>query len=159
MRQSDTITKVFIQHKAEIILRNGPLEELAGNGLTCFHRLMDIFCEEGPGDKRDTNWWCILDSILRRNPGKATFRQTGTSYTIVMSNSEWSPSHQGKRGLLGLTVTVPAKGWTYDIPSISLGSNVGSILTIDKYMPELVLQADTIAMLASIQLTEREASR
>ena len=35
--------------KADIILKNGPLEQLAGDGLYCFHRLMDVFCQEGPG--------------------------------------------------------------------------------------------------------------
>ena len=159
MRKSDSITKALIQHKADIILKNGPLEQLAGNGLYCFHRLMDIFCKEGPGDKRDTNWWCVLDSVLRRNPDKATFKQEGASYTIIMANSEWSPARHSQRGPIGLMLTVPSRGWKYEIPAISLGTNVGSILAIDKFMPDLIHYAETISMLARIRLAERDALR
>ena len=152
MRQSDSITKAFIQHKAEIILKNGPLEQLAGDGLYCFHRLMDAFCQEGPGDKRPTNWWCVLDSVLRRNPGRATFINKGSDYTILMSNTEWTPVQHGTRGPVCLNLTVPARGWTYEIPALYLGANVGTILAIDKFMPDIVHQAETISMLARINL-------
>lgn len=159
MRQSNYITKAFIQHKADIILKNGPLEQLAGNGLYCFHRLMDAFCQEGPGDKQDTNWWCVLDSVLRRNPDKATLKQDATSFTIIMANTEWSPSRNGRRGLVGLSLTVPSRGWKYEIPAISLGANVGSILAIDKFMPDFIHQAESISMLARIKMVERDALR
>lgn len=153
MKPSDSITKAFIQHKGEIILKNGPLERLAGDSLYCFHRLMDVFFQEGPGDKRPTNWWCVLDSVLRRNPGKATFINKGSSYTIVMSNTEWTPVYRETRGPLWLNLTVPARGWTYKALEYYLGSNVGSILAIDKFMPDIVRQAEIISMLAKIKLT------
>lgn len=157
MRRSDSITKPFIQHQADIILKSGPLEQLAGDGLNCFHRLMDVLCKEGPGNKRDTNWWYVLDSVLRQNPDKATIKQEGAGFTIIMTNTEWSPSQHGQRGPVGLLLTVPSRGWKYEIPAISLGTNVGSILAIDKFMPDLIHYAETISMLARIKLAEREA--
>jgi len=157
MRQSDFVTRVFIQHKADVILKNGPLEQLAVDGSACFRRLMDIFCQEGPKDKRDTNWWCILDSLLRRNPGKASFRQEGAGYTIIMENTEWTPGIQGRGGPVGLSLTVPSRGWTYEIPPTSLGTNVGTILAMDRFMPEIIHQSETMSMLARIKLAERDA--
>ena len=74
-----------------------------------------------------------------------------------MANSEWSPSRHGQRGPVGLVLTVPSRGWKYDIPAISLGTNVGSILAIDKFMPDLIHYAETISMLARIKLAERDA--
>lgn len=158
MRINESKTLAFISHKADIILHNGPLDELAGNGEECFRRLVDIFSLEGPRDKRNTNWRCVLDTVLRRLPDQATFSQNGANYTIKMANTEWSTTRISQWGPVGFILTISPRGWTYRVPGLFLGTNVGSLLAIDRFLPELVRQADILSMLAQIRLAEEEAT-
>lgn len=151
MRFNDSKTKAFIAHKADIILQNGPLDELAGNGWNCFHRLMDIFCKEGPGDMKPINSECVMKALIRRTSDGIRFVNNGCNYTVLMKNAELNPSRHGQRGPCGILLTVPSCGWKYEISRWSPGSNVKSILAIDHFLPELVAQAGKIAMLASIR--------
>lgn len=156
MRFNDSKTKAFIAHKADIILQNGPLDELAGNGEECFQRLVDIFEREGPKDKKRTNWWCVLDTILRRIPNKVSFKQNDSnSFTILFPNSELSIMQ--RHGLVDCLLTIPSKGWEHNFYGLYLGTNVGNILAIDQFLPEIIRQADILSMLAQIKLAERDA--
>ena len=155
MKINESKTIAFISHKTDIILRNGPLEELAGKGEECFRRLVDIFSLEGPRDKKNTSWICVLDSALRRLPNQATFSQHGSDITIKMMNTEWSIIRMSQWGPKGFILTIPNRGWTYQVPEVSWGTNVGSLLAIDRFLPELVRQADILSMLAQIKLAEK----
>lgn len=41
-------------------------------------------------------------------------------------------------GPVGFILTISPRGWTYQVPGLFLGTNVGSLLAIDRFLPELV---------------------
>lgn len=147
-------TTAFIEHKADIILGNGPLEELASDARFCFHRLLDVFCKDGPGDKRPCKADSVLNALIRRTKDIYGFVDDGKTYTVYLKNCELSPSRHGQVSPVGIMLCDRSRGWRYEITRWSPGSNVRSVLTIDRFMPEFIRQAELISMLARIKLAE-----
>lgn len=152
MRYNESFVLAFIQHKVDVILRNGPLDELATYPSLCFLRLMDVFCEEGPRDKREVSGYRVAIEMARRDA--ATMEEDPHGVRLLMSHTQWVVRYVSGRPLR-VEVTVPEREWEYTFYE---PYNIGSLIAVDHYMPELVRQADILSMLARILLAKKEAS-
>ena len=150
----DKIQSLLDVH-TDIILKNGPLEELAADARNGFQRLMDAVLTIGPRDRRPGNWNRFLDVLLQQYPDKARFKQEGRNYVILMSNTEWRPRARAAQASCVLKLTVPSRGWEYDFLTFS-EFNITNLFAIDEHMPLIVAQADKLCLLARIVLASRE---
>lgn len=151
MRYNPVIIQSLLDGHTDIILRNGPLKELANDANICFQRLMDVFVRIGPRDKQSGNWDRLLNVLLQQYPDKVSFKQEGQNYVIVMANTQWQPRVLGKKGPRGLKLSVPSRGWEYDFLTFS-EFNVTNLFAIDEHMPLIVAQAEKLCLLAKITL-------
>lgn len=152
MRHNEKTTIEFIQHKADIILRNGPLDELASHPAQCFFRLLNVFCEEGPRDKGWVSGFRLATEMARR--GSATMEEDPRGVRLLMPHTQWIILYVS--GLpRRVEMTVLEREWEYTFYE---PYNIGSLSAVDHYMPELVRQADILSMLARVLLAKKEAS-
>lgn len=151
MRYNPDKIQSLLDAHTDIILKNGPLDELAPDARNCFQRLMDAFVRIGPRDKQSDNLDRFLDVLLQQYPDRVSFKQEGQNYVIVMANTKWQPGIQAKQGPRVLKLSVPSRGWEYDFLTFS-EFNVTNLFAIDEQMPLIVAQAEKLCMLAKITL-------
>ena len=113
---------------------------------------MDIFCVEGLRDRSEVSGYRVATELARR--GAATMAEGRRGVRLRMPHTEWmvlyASGHPQK-----IWVTVPERGWEFMFIE---PYNIGSLIAVDRFMPELVRQADILSMLARIRMVEKEAT-
>ena len=152
MRYNEKKTIEFIRHKVDIILNNGPLDELDSDPAICFYRLMDIFCVEGPRDRSEVSGYRVVTEMVRR--GAATMAENKRGVSLRMPHTEWLLRYVSGHPR-ELWMIVPEREWDYPFAE---PYNIGQLIAVDRFMPELVHQADILSMQIRIRRAEKEAT-
>lgn len=153
MRYNEAKTRELLSRKTEIILRNGPVEELASDPALCFFRLLDAFCLDGPRDKGVVSGYRVVTELSRRSG--APMVEIPHGVILRLPHTEWKLSYALSGRPLSLWLTVPDRSWESQFFE---PYNVGLMLAVDHFMPELQIQADILWTLARIRKAERDAA-
>ena len=152
MRYNEAKTLELIRHKADIILCDSPLDEVASDAAICFYMLMDFFYVEGPQGRSGVSGNRVVTELVRR--GAEIMPENKRGVRLRMPHTEWEVRYASGHPR-ELWMMVPERGWDYPFDE---PYNIGQLIAVDRFMPELVHQADILSMQIRIRRAEKEAT-